>query len=383
MNKKVLIVGGGPAGTSAGICLQQNGFNVSLFEQGDENRSKTCGEGLTPESQNILKKLNMMKKVQNIAYFTNELTLFDLFNKPISIYNKYYTLKRTVFDKLLRQEIINSGGKVSYNTTITNIKVSTDKVIIEDQNKKQYKGDIVILATGAETLLAKKLGFTSINNYTAISMREYAYNTMYCKTLEFYFHRKLFPAYGWVFPLPDNILNIGVYTHKDTGPTRDLSQLMKIFYEVLAERFHKPLQIIDQPRGWILNTGLMTNSLCANRVILCGENIASTYNFSGEGIGTALKSGFLAAQTILEAKGSYTKTSLSSYEHRIRSDLGPMHNWYNRLTKLFKSKIIFFIACLLLRYSKRVKQLTQNIIDEKISFQKGFSPRYLFRFLFK
>jgi len=381
MTKKVLIVGGGPAGSSAAIHLLKNKHKVILFEKGDRGRSKICGEGLTPESQHILSQFGLLKKIRKIAFKTNEMTVFDLSNKPIPINNTYYTVKRTILDQLLCDEIAQTNGEVIYNSTITSIKILPEKVIVEDHNKKQYEGDVVILATGAETQLAKSLGLVSCE-YSAISMRGYAQNNISCKTLEFYFHKKLFPAYGWIFPLPGNILNIGVYTHKDMGPTRDLTKLMNIFYEVLAERYGKPLKLIDEPKGWVLNTGLITRNISSDRILLCGENIASVYNFSGEGIGPSMKSGLLAADTIVEANGNYTINKLSIYEQKIKVELGPVHDGYNKIMRLSKYKVLYFIFTMLLRYSKRVKKLTEDIIDEKISFQRALSLKYLASLLF-
>lgn len=381
MAKKVLIVGGGPSGAAAGIYLRQHGLDVHLFERGDESRSKTCGEGLTPESQHVLQDLHVLKDVEAIAYRTDRVTLFDLFNQPIPIYNRYYTLERSRLDKLLRDKVSTLGGVVSHNTTITKISESKNGVSIEDTNKKKYEGDVLILATGAEVSLAKQAGFTTVTGYSAVSMRAYAKNTVGCDSLEFYLHRKLFPAYGWIFPLPNNTINIGVYTHRDTGPTRDLSKLMKIFYEVLAERFKEPLEMISPPRGWILNTGLATKNLCSDRILLCGENIACTYNFSGEGIGPALRSGYLSAQTIIEAQGTYDKGHLKTYEDAVKKDLYPMHAGYNKINKLFQNKLTFFIACFFLRYSAGVRRLTQDIVDEKVTLGEVLHKRYLWNIL--
>lgn len=382
MAKRVLIIGGGPAGSSAGIHLQQNNYQVTLLERGGENRSKTCGEGLTPECQNILSKLGVLAQVTKFAYSTDELKVFDLFNKPISIYNQYYTLKRNIFDKLLRDEITRLGGRVFYGTTITDIEVTKEKVIVKDQESNLYEGDVLILATGAETMLAKNLGFNSLGTYNAVSMRAYAKNTIGCSSLEFYFHEKLFPAYGWVFPLPDNILNIGVYTHKESGQIPYMNKLMNIFSEILVEKYHVPLSITDQPKGWIINTGLVTTDLCRDRALICGENISCTYNFSGEGIGPALKSGYLAAQSIIYAKGDYSRTTLLTYESKIRDELAPTHRGYNKLSRLFKHRTILLIALLILRYSKKARELTQSIIDEKIPLEEGLKIKYISHYMF-
>lgn len=376
MNKRVLIVGGGPSGAVAGIYLLKHGFNVTLFEKGNKKRNKTCGEGLTPESQHILDQIGMLNTVKKYAYSIDEMKLFDLSNNPISLKNQYYTLERSMLDSILRDEIETLEGKIIYNTTISDWKTTDDSVWVKTRSGQIYKGDMLILATGAENSLIKNSNLVA-TSYSAVALRAYGENTIGCNSLEFYLHKKLFPAYGWVFPLPGNRINIGVYTHKDTGPTRDLTKLMNIFYEVLSERYSKPIKIIDPLQGWILQTGLNSKNIVDDRVLLVGENIACTYNFSGEGIGPAMKSGLLAAETITEAEGDYSKDTLSQYEYKITAILGPMHRGYNNLMRIFKYKVFFKIATWFLRHSTRVKVLTENVIDEKISLEQALSFKQL------
>ena len=381
MKREVLIVGGGPSGAVAGIHLLKNKFKVTLFEKGNKNRNKICGEGLTPESQNILKIVNLYDKVKKFALEVNEMTVFDLSNRPISLKNKYLTLERSMLDLLLREEVEELGGSIIYNSTIVDWFKNRKSVTVEDTSGKKYEGDVLVLATGADNSLSKK-GNWITTPYTAVAIRAYGKNTTNCKTLEFYMHRKLFPAYGWVFPLPNNRINIGVYTHKDSGPTRDVSKLMKIFYDVLAERYSSSFELLSPLQGWTLQTGLHGKNISDDRVLLVGENIASTYNLSGEGIGPAMKSGFLAAKTIIEADGIFTKSSLCKYEIMIQKELGPMHFGYNKLMKLFKYKPFFTVATWILRRSKRARIMVEEIIDEKITFKKVFRLQSLIGHIF-
>ena len=381
MKPKVLIVGGGPSGSTAAIYLLQHGFRVMLFEKGGKSRNKTCGEGLTPESQHILKKIQMFASIKKIAYQVNQMSLFDLSNRPILLKNKYFTLERSVLDKTLRNKIEELGGKVYHNCTISEWNNLDNRVTIKDSLGNEYKGDILILATGAENTLAKKNGFTS-GAYSAVALRAYGNNTIGCDTLEFYFHRKLYPAYGWIFPLPNNKINIGVYTHKDIGPTRDVAKLMDLFYEVLSEKYDKSIHLSSPLQGWVLQTGLQEKNLCRDRVLLVGENISCTYNLSGEGIGPAMKSGLFAAQTIIESKGDYSRKTLRQYEEKVRDGIAPAHYGYNKLFKIFRKAFPFAIATTLLRYIPGLRRVAQDVIDEKKVFKDVFKLKYIIKSMF-
>ena len=50
MQSDILIIGGGPAGTAAGITAARAGLKVILFEKGPHGRDKVCGDGLTPRA---------------------------------------------------------------------------------------------------------------------------------------------------------------------------------------------------------------------------------------------------------------------------------------------------------------------------------------------
>ena len=372
MGKKILIVGGGPAGCSAGIFLKKAGFEVTLFEKGDANRVKVCGEGLTPESQHMLKKLGVLENVKSVCLEVPLITMFDPDGNPILLRNRCWTVKRSVLDKILRDELLSLGGEVLYSTSIKKVYINDTKAVVEDVNSEKYEGEVLILATGAETSLAGSLGLGSQKGNSMVLMRGYAENTIGCNSLEFYFNKELSHCYAWVFPLPNNLLNIGVDSPKELHSTDDIVDLMDRFRNILNKKYKGRLGDIGIYKKWIINSGLEKKKIFSDRALLCGENIHSTYSFSGEGIAPALKTGFYAASAIIEARGDYSRAGLSSYKEKIENGIGPTHKIYNIMYRILGTTVGFRIVSWFLRRSKRAKKLVEGVIDEEVPLKKGF-----------
>ncbi|MBW6441703.1 NAD(P)/FAD-dependent oxidoreductase [Patescibacteria group bacterium] len=372
MENKILIIGGGPAGSSAGIFLKKNGFDVTIFEKCDEHRVKVCGEGLTPEACNMLEKIGVLEKIKEVSHEVSSITLFDLNAQPIFFNNKCYTLKRSVLDKILRDEFVNLGGSVLYKTPIKKINVFEGRVVLEDLKGQKYDGDVVILATGAENSLAKSLGFNSVQTYSMALMRGYIKNTIDCKSLDFYYHDSYFPNGGWVFPLPGGILNVGVGCDRDSYAIENVDKLMDKFLKLLRDKYGESLGELYSSEKWIINSGLNTSNIFSDRVLLCGENISSAYNFSGEGVAPSLKTGFYAASAIIDSNGDYSSVGFSSYKEKVEKGIGPTHKIYNTMYRMLTKKIGSKIVCWFLRHSKKAKKLVEGVINEEVPLKHGF-----------
>jgi geranylgeranyl reductase family protein len=373
MNKKILVVGGGPAGSSAGIFLRKAGFQVDLFERGDENRDKICGDGLTPGALKFLDRLGVLEKVKSQALEVPSLTFFDLDGNPIKFENKCLTLKRSILDKILRDELESLGGRIYYNTAIKKVQVLKNGVVLEDSDGKTYEGDMVVLATGAENSLAKGLGLGSVNKYSIILMRGYTKNTIGCNSLDFYFHKDYFPNGAWVFPMSNNTLNIGVGApNNDSYMSKNIEELMDRFLKLLNKKYQGSLEPLNSAHKWIINSGLKSSKSYSDRVLLCGENISSTHDFSGEGIAPSLKTGLYAANTIIKANGDYSKESLSSYKDMVEKGVGPEHRIYKIMCWIITKKAGSRLTCWALRRFRRAKKLVEGVINETVPLEKGF-----------
>ena len=110
----------------------------------------------------------------------------------------------------------------------------------------------------------------------------------------------------------------------------------------------------------------------ADRVILVGENLDCTYDFSGEGIGKALESGILAAEAIAAADPPYGRSDLIDYERRLVETSDAFHRGYTRVTSVMGHPIGNRFFTQLLTRSHRARRALRSIVRE------GMLPRELF-----
>jgi flavin-dependent dehydrogenase len=362
-NDKILIVGGGPSGSAAAISLLQKGFSdVTLIE-----REKICGDGLN-ESQNYLESLGVWEQIKKRALSVPGFTILGYGNKENSFLSEQYTLKREETDQILRDQVEELGGKVLYKTDIKKAVSGDDGVTLVDKDKKEYKGDCLILATGARIDLARSFGFDYQELDTATAIRCYAKNDFAVENYIMWMNERLAPGYGWVFPLPNNLLNIGVGYFEKYKPDSSLKALMDDFLDDAEKYFGKKFQLTSRPIGLMLRTGLKQDRLSKNRILLAGENIHTTYNLTGEGVAGALLSGILAAETLKEVEGKYTDNSLKIYDEKIMQKALKTHQTYDYGLEVINSKFNNYLITNILNSSKRARNTVQKAIDGKSGF---------------
>lgn len=367
----VLIIGGGPAGSAAGISLVRMGYRPIIFERGNSNRIKVCGDGLAPDSQRALEHLGVFEYVKSRALEIPRATIFGHGNTRFDIENKFYTLCRSELDQILRDEVKRLGGKVHYGAELTDVATSDNNVKVRDKKGNEFYGDCLILATGFNVKLAEQLGF-EFGDINAYALRGYSPNSQEIDSYMVWFNELLAPGYGWIFPTPNNQLNFGVVFFKEYQSNGKLPQLKKRFEEV-ARMSGYDVNFEGVNTGAGLRTGLRKDSLSSNRVLLVGENIHTTYNLIGEGIGKALESGIIAAEAIAESRGDYSKQSLLQYDAKIRARMQLMHTGYTKATKMISNPVLNLLFTQLLHRSGATRKNLQAIIEEESTPERLFS----------
>ncbi|MBP7791558.1 MAG: FAD-dependent oxidoreductase [Candidatus Goldbacteria bacterium] len=167
----VIIVGGGPAGLSSAYVAAKAGLQVVVLERGDFCGSKNVFGGIF--FTNVLKQI-MPDKISEMPYerivtkrrwsfltpdgeMSGGFKFSGFSHEPR---NNSYTVIRAKFDKWMSEKAEEAGamiltGAVVDDFIIENNKIKGVKVRMEDGN---IYGDIIILADGVNSLLAKKLG---------------------------------------------------------------------------------------------------------------------------------------------------------------------------------------------------------------------------------
>ncbi len=161
----VIIVGAGPAGISAAVMIARAGFRAVVIERGAFSGSKNVfgGAVYTQSVKEIFPDFEKTAPLErkNIEHkFTilgeNDSTIVSYRNKhedPVS-----YTVMRGKFDRWMADEARKEGVIIVEETVVRELIVENEKVIGVKTELEDYYSDIVILADGANSLLAKQIG---------------------------------------------------------------------------------------------------------------------------------------------------------------------------------------------------------------------------------
>ncbi|HCY74976.1 MAG TPA: hypothetical protein DHV28_03575 [Ignavibacteriales bacterium] len=166
----ILIIGGGPAGSTTALYLSELGLNIILIEKKIFPREVLCGEFLSKEVTDVLKELNIFNDFLSLN--PNKLNSFRAIDESgIELKSDLnfdaYALKRSVFDLFLLNKARSKNVKIIQPAEV----ISTTRYnrefmsVIEEHNgnKLQIKSRLVIAAYGKQNILDKKLGRDFVN----------------------------------------------------------------------------------------------------------------------------------------------------------------------------------------------------------------------------
>jgi flavin-dependent dehydrogenase len=166
----IVIIGGGPAGSTTALYLSQLGFNITIIEKKVFPRETLCGEFLSKEVTDILKELNIFKDFLSLK--PNKLNSFRAVDESgielVSDLNfDAFSMKRSILDSLLLETAkVRKVNIIQPAEVITTIKSNSNFISdIEDGSGKkiQIKSKLVIAAYGKQNILDKKLERDFVN----------------------------------------------------------------------------------------------------------------------------------------------------------------------------------------------------------------------------
>ena len=324
----VLIAGGGPAGSSCAWALRRAGVDVVIVDAATFPRDKVCGGWITPQ---VVDELGMdleayraRRTFQPICGFRTGVigdakTVETDYGRPVS-----FGIRRSEFDHYLLQR---SSARVEQGTPVGTIRRHFDWWIVNES----IRAPMLVGAAGHFCPVARALNGRIDGggaNLVVAQEAEFpvpAADTRYAtdpERPELYFCRDL-KGYGWCFR-KERYLNVGM----GRLDRRSLPQATARFQEFLKRTRRIPPDASWRWRGHAYLLHQSSRRVVGDGVVLAGDAAGLAYAESGEGIRPAIESGLIAASTILEARGRYTRDRLDGYRTRLRARFGaPARNW--------------------------------------------------------
>jgi flavin-dependent dehydrogenase len=150
----IIIVGGGPAGSTAGTLLAQRGWNVAIFEKETLPRFK-IGESLLPGSLCTFERMGVKEKLDRAD------VIVKYGGKIVSAcgtrckYPTAYQVERSMFDKLLLDHAAETGCRVSRGVQVTDIGFDTDGVTVQT-GEDRFRARYIIDCSGRNSLIGAR-----------------------------------------------------------------------------------------------------------------------------------------------------------------------------------------------------------------------------------
>ena len=352
----VAIVGGGPSGSAAAHYLATKGHSVLVCEKKAFPREKTCGDGLTPraikelDAMGLGPELNTWERVRGLRVHAGARTLELDFPKSDTWPNYGLVKPRKDLDQIVLNHAESAGAKVLYETQVKDPLFENGRLVgfkaKRGNDVEEIRAHFTICAEGAATKFARSLGRERNLDYPmGFAIRQYFTSPMESSGwfegyLEIRSGEDTLPGYGWVFPVGDGTVNVGVGLLSTFRGWRDvnLHKLQNGFVSSLPPEWEiTPSTVVSKPRAGRLFMGGSVWPPHGPGFILVGDAAGMINPMNGEGIAYGYETGRMGGRRIDEALREGSSASLEGYTEDLKARYGPYYRLGRRFVKLIGS----------------------------------------------
>ncbi len=376
----VAVIGAGPAGSAAAWQLARRGLHVVLVDQHAFPRDKVCGDGLIPDAHAALRRMGVLDEVMARARRVAHVRCTGPRGGFVDVPGTLAVLPRRQLDHILVQAAERAGAQLLMPARFEGTLLQGDRVSGVQLRMGDTRHDLqapwVVLATGAPPQGLIAAGLCERRTPSGVALRGYVRNDAMREritALEIFWHPRLAGGYGWIFPGPDGVFNIGAgltgshEVERGDGGFRmqdvNLRQMFDAFCAVYAPagELMRGGTLVGDIKGAPLRCSLGGARWSRPGLLATGEAIGSTYAFTGEGIGKALETGLLAADALLHAAGD--DAVRSRYEQSLRA-LQPRFDLYARAAQVNHHPWLIELVLWRARRSAGILRRMSGVLEE-------------------
>ena len=309
----VVVVGAGPAGSAAAAWAARAGLDVLVIDAANFPRDKACGDGLTPRAVAELERLGLGEWLD--ARIRHRGLRMSGFGGEVevdwpgpSFPSTGSAVARVELDDRIRKVAEESGARMRLGVKVVGVhhdsSARVTAVTLADGSQVGCRE--LIVADGARSTLGRVLGRRwhqetvygiAARGYLATSRSEDPWLTSHLELRSP--DGAVLPGYGWIFPLGNGEVNIGVGALSTAKRPADLAlrPLMSYYTDLRRDEWG----FEGQPRAMssaLLPMGGAVSGVAGRNWMLIGDAAACVNPLNGEGIDYGLETGRLAVDML-------------------------------------------------------------------------------------
>lgn len=313
LSADVVVVGAGPAGSAAAAWAARAGSDVLVIDSASFPRDKACGDGLTPRAVAELERLGLGEWLAGriwhrglrMSGFGSEVNV----DWPGPSFPSHGSaVARFELDDRIRKVAEDSGARMLLGTKAVAVHHDSSRRVtsLTLADRTEVTCQQLIVADGARSSLGRKLGRrwhqetvygVAVRGYLTTDRGDDPWLTSHLELRSP--DGAVLPGYGWIFPLGNGEVNIGVGALSTSKRPADLALRPLISYYTDLRR--DEWGFTDQPRAVssaLLPMGGAVSGVAGPNWMLIGDAAACVNPLNGEGIDYGLETGRLAAELL-------------------------------------------------------------------------------------
>ena len=352
-SSRVLVIGAGPGGAAMGYWLARHGHDVTLVEKKHFPRDKTCGDGLTPRAVKQLEDMGLTSQLAKHHRYdglraTAHGRQLELQWPSHPIYPQHgYVVRRRDLDMMVAHNARDAGAALLEGHEAIDPIIERGCVrgaVVRDVDRDvvtEMRADYVVIADGANSRFGRSLGTSRTKQWPyGTAIRTYWHSPRHADPwIESALDVKdrngdSMPGYGWIFPVGDGTINVGVGLLSTFKNFRQVntSHLLDSYAHMIADSWgiDPTSPECRATSGKIPMGGSVFPKQGATHLVI-GDAAGSVNPFNGEGIDYAYETARIGADVLHEAIVTNDASVLTRYPDLLDAEYGQ----YFKVARLF------------------------------------------------